>query len=223
MNTVQNTVVSPDVLAAVNAARTTSKSAADEAQDRFMTLLVTQMKNQDPLNPMDNAEVTSQFAQLSTVTGISQVNATLKALIGDVQGGQSLQQANLIGHGVFVPGNSLTLDKGTGVFGIDLADAATKVTVTVRDSNGIAVRTLELGAEAAGITPHTWDGLTDAGAAAAKGRYSFDVTAAHGSDKVSAATLSYGDVTSVSRDGTGVKLDVSGIGPVNYADVQQIL
>jgi len=68
----------------------TVQSVAD-VQDRFMTLLVTQMKNQDPLNPMDNAQVTSQMAQLATVTGIDKLNDTMAALISSVQVGQSYQ------------------------------------------------------------------------------------------------------------------------------------
>lgn len=223
MTTVQNASVSPDLLAAVNPAKSTSKTSVDEAQNRFMTLLVTQMRNQDPLNPMDNGQVTSQFAQLSTVTGISKVNATLEALIGDIRGGQSLQSASLIGHGVLVPGSDMTLADGQGRFGVGLAASATKVTVTVRDANGMAVRKLDLGPQDIGSAAYRWDGRTDGGAAASAGRYTFDVTAVAGSDKRTATALSYGEVTSVARDGSGMRFEVAGVGPVNYSDVQQIL
>ncbi len=223
MTNVQNTTVSNDLIAAVNPAKNTSKSSVEAAQDRFMTLLVTQMKNQDPLNPMDNSQVTSQFAQLSTVTGIDKVNATLEALIGNVQGGQSLQSANLIGHGVLVPGSDMTLADGEGRFGVGLAQSAKKVSVTVRDANGLAVRKLELGPQDVGSAAYRWDGRTDSGAAAAAGRYTFDVAAVAGGEKITATALSYGEVTSVARDGNGMSLQVSGVGAVNYSDVQQIL
>src|SRR4051812_48267458 len=87
----------------------TKKSAVEETQDRFMTLLVTQMKNQDPMNPLDNAQVTSQFAQLSTVTGIDKLNDSLANMMGSYQNSQTLQAASMIGHGILAPG-----------FGIDL-------------------------------------------------------------------------------------------------------
>src|SRR3954466_4446382 len=108
MTTIQNNVMPPSVLAAMNpSAAATDKSTAVAAQDRFMTLLVTQMKNQDPLNPLDNAQVTSQLAQLSTVTGVDKLNATLESMMSSFQSSQSLQAANMIGHGVLVPGTDV--------------------------------------------------------------------------------------------------------------------
>ena len=79
MTTVQSTqnIASQALLDSVNGKKNATTTSVDKAQDRFMTLLVTQMKNQDPLNPMDNAQVTSQMAQLSTVTGIDKLNNTM--------------------------------------------------------------------------------------------------------------------------------------------------
>ena len=97
------------------------------------------------------------------------------------------------------------------------------MTVTVRDANGLAIRKLDLGPQDVGSTTYLWDGRTDSGAAASAGRYSFDVTAVAGSEKRTATALSYGEVTSVARDGSGMRFEVAGVGPVNYSDVQQIL
>ena len=104
---VQSTSTTPTqaLLDSVNGKKNSTANSIDKAQDRFMTLLVTQMKNQDPLNPMDNAQVTSQMAQLSTVTGIDKLNNTLESLIGSVQTGQSYQASSMIGHNVLVAGN----------------------------------------------------------------------------------------------------------------------
>ena len=104
---------------AAQAAAATDGSAAN-TQDRFLKLLVTQMKNQDPLNPMDNAQVTSQMAQLSTVSGIDKVNSTLKALTDSMSAGQALSATGMIGHGALVPGSSLELKNGKAVAGLDL-------------------------------------------------------------------------------------------------------
>src|SRR5690606_7689484 len=90
-------------------ANASTQSLMDSTQDRFLTLLVTQLRNQDPLNPMDNAEVTSQIAQLSTVNGINQLNNTLLALSGQMNVSQSMQAANLIGKAVLVPGDKIRL------------------------------------------------------------------------------------------------------------------
>ena len=87
--------------------KNTAKSAADDVQDRFLKLLVTQMKNQDPLNPLDNAQVTTQLAQISTVNGIEKLNATIEAMASSFTSGQSLQAATMIGKDVLVPGSTL--------------------------------------------------------------------------------------------------------------------
>jgi flagellar basal-body rod modification protein FlgD len=218
--------VSNGLLASVNGSAAGKKSTAVEAQDRFMKLLVTQMKNQDPLNPLDNAQVTSQLAQLSTVTGIDKVNTTLEALMGSFQSGQSLQAANMIGRGVLVPGAAVTLSGSQAVLGVELAEPADKLSVTIRDSAGTAVRTLELGGRDAGVMPLVWDGKTDSGDTAADGKYQFDVAATRGGQKTSAAGLMFAEVSSVSTStsaGQGTRLNLAGAGNVSLAEVRQIL
>lgn len=223
MNTIQDNIASPGLLAAMNGGKGSAKSMATETQDRFMTLLVTQMKNQDPLNPLDNAQVTSQLAQLSTVTGIDKMNKTLEALIGSFQSSQSLQAASMIGRGVLVPGSNLNLADGQALFGVELSAPADAVQVTIRDGAGQPVRRLELGAQQAGLLPLRWDGLADNGAAAVNGQYSFEVTASRGGQKMPADTLGFGEVASVSGSGQSVVLNVPGLGAVNLADIRQIL
>ncbi|HJV73408.1 MAG TPA: flagellar hook assembly protein FlgD [Noviherbaspirillum sp.] len=204
---------------------TTSKSAVEETQDRFMKLLVTQMRNQDPMNPLDNAQVTSQFAQLSTVTGIDKLNDTLASLMGTYQVSQSLQAANMIGHGVLVPGSKMALVKGGAIMGVELPKAAEKVDITIRDASGIEVRTINLGAQEAGSLPLTWDGKKNDGTAAPDGNYTFEVTATQKDEKVAATALQFGLVGTVATgpNSKGVTLNLEGIGKVDFADVRQIL
>lgn len=220
---IQDNVVSPSLLAAMNPVKETAKSGAAAAQDRFMTLLVTQMKNQDPLNPMDNAQVTSQLAQLSTVTGIDKMNTTLESLISSFQSNQSLQATNMIGHGVLVPGASVALADGKGVLGVELAEPADKVQVTIRDMAGKLVHTIDIGSMKAGMQQLQWDGATDNGGAAANGQYVFEVTAMRAGEKVDVTKLAFGKVDSVSTGAQGVKLNLPGLGAVNFTDVRQIL
>ena len=191
-------------------------------EQSFLTLLTTQLKNQDPLNPMDNAQMTSQLAQISTVNGIQQLNATLQTMMSNATQSQSLQAAALVGHGVLVPGSGLALQNGTAVGGVNLSGAADGVTVTIKDSNGLTMRTLDLGAMAAGTNAFQWDGKTDSGAAAAPGSYSFSVAAVQGTNKVAASGLQLGTVTSVLNSSQGVSLNVGSLGTFNISQVTQI-
>ncbi|HNZ56317.1 MAG TPA: flagellar hook capping FlgD N-terminal domain-containing protein, partial [Methylophilaceae bacterium] len=143
--TVQNTnTASQALLDSVNGKKSKTDST-QEAQDRFMTLLVTQMKNQDPLNPMDNAQVTSQMAQLSTVSGINKLNSTVESLMSSLQMGQSYQAANMIGHGVLVEGKTLTTNGEGGYFGVELPVGADKLSIDIKDTSGNTIRTLDFG------------------------------------------------------------------------------
>ena len=126
-----------------NAGFAAKTSTAAETQDRFLKLLVTQMKNQDPLNPMDNAQVTSQMAQLSTVTGIDKLNATLQALSDSMTSNQSLQAASMIGHGVLVDGKDVDLSDGAGYGGFELAQPVDRARVSVYDKAGGLGRRIE--------------------------------------------------------------------------------
>ncbi len=222
MTTVQtNNNVSQTLLDSMNGKKSTT-SSVDAAQDRFMTLLVTQMKNQDPMNPMDNAQVTSQMAQLSTVTGIDKLNKTLESLISDVQTGQSYQASSMIGHNVLSAGSTISTSGTGGYFGVDLPVGADKVTVKIMDSAGNTIRSLNLGKQDVGTTPFKWDGLTDNGSTANTGNYKFEVSATIGSNKVVADALSYAQVMSVSTSANGIKLNLSNLDSVNTTDVKEI-
>lgn len=224
MTTVQPNTVSPDLLATMNGPKKTAANTIEDAQNRFMTLLVTQMRNQDPLNPLDNAQVTSQLAQLSTVTGIDKLNATLEALQASYTASQSLQAANMIGHGVLVPGSSVQLSDGKAIFGVDVKESADNVQVTIRNGSGAAVRTIDLGGQQMGTTlPLAWDGKTNSGATAPDGAYTFEVTAVRDGKAVASAGLSFGEVASVTTGAQGVTLNVPGVGTVKLGDIRQIL
>lgn len=223
MTTVQtNNTVSDDLLSAMNGTKKAATSAADDAQNRFMTLLVTQMQNQDPLNPLDNSQITSQLAQLSTLNGVTNLNTTLESLKSSYQASQTLQATSMIGHGVLVAGSSVDLSGGKGIFGVDLGQSVDSLQVTVRNATGAVVHTFNVGPAQAGIMPLTWDGKTDSGATAPDGTYKFEVQASSGGNKVDATALTFGQVTSVTTGSSGIKLDASGLGTLNLADVRQI-
>lgn len=222
---VQSTSNTPSqaLLDSVNGTSNTKTASLNATQDRFMTLLITQMKNQDPLNPMDNAQVTSQMAQLSTVTGIDKLNNTLESLISNVQSGQSYQAAVMIGHNVLVPGNTISSTGTGGYLGVELPTGADKLTVTIKDSAGSTIRTLAMGTQTAGNASLNWNGLADDGSVAKSGNYTFDVAATAAGQSVVANSLNYAQVMSVSNSTSGVKLNLSNTASVSTSDVKEIL
>ena len=222
MSTVNSTTAS-DVVAKLqkNTAAATSKTT--DAQTNFLKLLTEQLKNQDPLSPMDNAQMTSQLAQISTVDGIEKLNTTLTAMLSGSQSSEAVQAAALVGKGVMVGGSSLTLAGSKAYGGFELASAADKVTVTIKDSNGLEVRKLELGDAEAGISNFAWDGLTSSGAQAVDGKYTMSVSATRGDTDLKPTALQLSTVNSVLRTSSGtVSLDVGG-SLVSLADIKQIL
>lgn len=224
MTTVQSTSNNPTqaLLDSVNGTKNSAKTSTDGTQDRFLKLLVTQMKNQDPLNPMDNAQVTSQMAQLSTVSGIDKLNTTMESLIGSVQTAQSYQASSMIGHNVLVAGNELSTTGTGGFFGVDLPVGADKLTVNIINAAGATVRTLLLGAQDAGTLPLNWDGYADDGSIAPTGSYKFDVTASVSGQNVAVEALSYAKVMSISNGSGGIKLNLSNLSSVSTSDVKEI-
>lgn len=200
----------------------TGQASVQDLQNRFLTLLVTQMQNQDPLNPMDNSQVTSQMAQLSTVTGINNLNTSMSALSSSFLSTQMLQSASLIGKTVLSPGSSLALN-GTASFGVDLPQAVDNLTVSITDAAGNPVRTIKLGAQNAGTIPLQWDGMTDTGVQAPKGTYQVSVKAAQGGNSVTATALSQDVVSSVSQNAQGVLLNLANSGQVGLSSIKLIL
>jgi len=197
-------------------------SANGATEDRFLKLLVAQMNNQDPLNPLDNAAVTSQMAQINTVNGIEQLNNTVKALLGQFSQGQSLQGAALVGRTVLVEGDDMRLSEGLGAGGFTLDGPADRAKVEIVDAGGAVLDTLDLGALKAGTHTFAWDGKTANGQTVADGLYSFRVSATQGTTAVETTTLAAGRVISVANNDDGLQLDLQDLGPRAYTDVKSI-
>ncbi|CAH1904217.1 flagellar biosynthesis, initiation of hook assembly [Candidatus Nitrotoga sp. HW29] len=226
INATQDTGSAAALISSLNAkknAASGTESSVATTEDRFLKLLVTQMKNQDPLNPMDNAQVTSQMAQLSTVSGIDKLNATLQALSDTMSMGQSLSATSMIGHGVLIAGSAITLKDGKAIGGIELTQPADSVKVLIQDAAGNTVSTMQMGPQKAGVTPLIWDGQTDAGIAAINGTYKFSVEAMSADTKIDANALTFGMVNAVTPGTNGAKLDVGSAGSVPISAVKQII
>ncbi|HWX01678.1 flagellar hook assembly protein FlgD [Collimonas sp.] len=199
-------------------------SSSSDQEQRFLKLLVTQLNNQDPLNPLDNAELTSQLAQMSTVSGIEKLNSTLQSLVDQSGSSQTLQAASLIGRTVLTPGSSINLkDNAATSFGLDMRGAADTVKVTVTDAAGNTVRTIDAGALPQGTKTLSWDGKSDTGVALGNGSYKISVVAASAGKSVAANTLTYSQVASVAQTASGVTLNLGAAGTAALGDVKQFL
>lgn len=189
-----------------NATSATSSSASSTGaglQSTFLQLLITQMQNQDPTNPMDSSQMTSQIAQIDTVTGISQLNTSLSSLGTQVNAGQTSQAALLIGSSVLAPGSSITVASGkTNEFGVQLAAAASDMQINVTNSAGQIVNTIDLGAQPAGTVPVSWTPVDSSGNALPAGTYTITATGTVNGVAGTGTTLTPGTVESVVQ-GTG--------------------
>ncbi|MDR0701601.1 MAG: flagellar hook assembly protein FlgD [Azoarcus sp.] len=195
-------------------------SQEESEQSRFLTLLMTQLRNQDPMNPLENAELTSQLAQMSTVDGIERLNGMVQSLLGSVELSES---AAMVGRGVLVEGKGLGLTEAGAIGGFELDSAADTVTLTVRDASGVPVTTIELSNVDAGSHNYMWDGLAADGSQAAEGMYSVTMEASLDGKTVTGRTLEFGLVTSVIRGASGADLQVGALGIFKLDDIKQIL
>lgn len=194
-------------------------------QDAFMELLVAQLNNQDPMQPMENGEFLSQIAQFTAVTGIQDLQKSFEELSSSLVSNQALQAANLVGHDVLAPTGLGVLTQGGSIRGsVDLDTASARVAVNIYDSAGQLVRSLPLGSQAAGAVQFQWDGLRDDGTYAAPGTYLISAEAEfNGRDEaVEALVANRVDGVTLGRGGS-LLLDLAGVGPLEFSQVKQIL
>lgn len=207
-------------------------NSASDLQGSFLTLLVAQLKNQDPTNPMQNNELTTQLAQISTVSGIEKLNTTLGSVSGQLNDSQSLQASNLIGHGVMIPGTTIlagtSTTEGNSVttttpFGVELQQTADKVTATITNKDGVAVRVIDIGELKAGVHTFSWDGKLTDGTTAPNGSYKVAISASKGANQLVAQPLQFALVQGVTRGADGNKLDLGTSGTTTLDEVRQII
>lgn len=222
MSGVTSTPTVNSVLQQLSENKSSTTSTADQLGDRFLTMLVTQMQNQDPLNPMDNAEITSQLAQINTVKGIDSLNTTMQKLLTSYSEALSMQSSSLVGKNVLAAGNSLPLGDNGALGGVKLAGDADKVSIVITDAKGVKVAQQDLGAQKAGVVNFVWDGKNADGTRVANGTYQFSVQATQGANKVTSTALEVGTVSALVRGQNGFQLEIPGTGLVDFSAVEQI-
>ncbi len=220
-------ISSPALTAANTAATKASNPLSDSdpkvAQDKFLKLLVTQLKNQDPLQPLDNAQVTSQVAQLNTVTGIQDLNAAVNNINMAMGASQVIQSTALLGKKVLSEGNGLSFEGKPVSFGVDLALGADNVNIDIKDSLGRVVSTQNLGRLPAGLQTIEWDGETTDGSMAPSGSYTFSVQATAGDKKVTSTAYQEYIVRSLENLGAeGIRISTQSGKSLGLSDVKRV-
>ncbi|MGF6113871.1 flagellar hook assembly protein FlgD [Pseudomonas sp. ADAK2] len=195
-------------------------------KDAFLQLLVTQLKNQNPLDPQDNSAFVAQLAQFSSLEGITTLNDTVSSIAGNYSSSQALQASSLVGRSVIVQTNSVKVDDPTKpVTGsVNLTSSIASGTVTITDKDGKAIRTIDLGSRAAGSASFTWDGKDSSGAVVPVGTYTVKASAPVDGKATDLAVYLPATVNSVTLSQTGgeLMLNLAGLGSVALSKVQTI-
>ncbi|HEV2268136.1 MAG TPA: FlgD immunoglobulin-like domain containing protein [Steroidobacteraceae bacterium] len=173
------------------------------SQSDFLSLIIAQMKGQDPTQPADPNQFVNELASLSEVSGINGMESSMTNLSSSMQASQLLTGTSLVGHQVLAAGTTAALTAGGSVGGAVQAPAgATGITIQVTDASGALVRTIQVAPQSSGLTNFTWDGTTNTGVAAPPGTYNFTAAATAGGAQASLSPYLQSTVNSVTIDPT---------------------
>ncbi|VAW87201.1 Flagellar basal-body rod modification protein FlgD [hydrothermal vent metagenome] len=193
--------------------------------DEFLTLMLAQIQNQDPLKPMDNGEFLTQLAQIETAGGIADLQQSTNDVVNALQSSQALQASSMVGRSVVVPSDVSNLSNGRLGGSVAVVDAADRVEVKIYSESGSLVKTIDLGALPKGIADFSWDGKDENGNSLPDGQYEMKSTAWYSSGVTEALpTMANARVESVTIGGgsQGIALNLDGLGSWRMADVLQI-
>jgi flagellar basal-body rod modification protein FlgD len=175
-------------------------------QDDFLKMLIAQLQNQDPLNPLQGADFAAQLAQFSSLDQLTQVNTQLSALTASLSSTNNSQVVGLIGNTVVANGNSITVSGATTNLAYNLSQNVRQGTVKIYDSQGNLVQTLAFGSQQAGTNAMNWNT-----ASVKPGTYTFTVSAVDSKgNPVTASTMTSGLVTGVTFQNGVPYLSVNG-------------
>jgi flagellar basal-body rod modification protein FlgD len=227
MSAVGNSTNSPSItgLSLTGSTVTSTPTGSTMTQSDFLQLLTTQLQDQDPTQPMDNSQMAAELAQFATLSTDQDIDTNVQTLNSNLTSGmqtsQVLSASNLVGKQVLVP--STTLDySGSAVSGGVNVTTAGDTIVTIKDSNGNTVNSIDLGTQPVGLAQFSWNGTDSNGNTVANGTYS--ISANSGGSSTQLTTYASGSVTGVGYGGasTGTYLQVAGVGGVPLSQVAQI-
>ncbi len=222
MSIINNNVALYDSL---GLSRNNEPKVEESKEDQFMQLLIAQLKNQDPLEPQENGEFLSQLAQFETAAGAEELQKSFDNFSANMQSSSALQASSLVGRSVLAPGGIAQLEAGQNVAGqVDLGASTTNLTIEVMDAAGQLVKTIPMGTQAAGAISFTWDGTDQDGNSLPPGGYKIQATADVGSEQIAQDVLVSAKVDSVTigQGGRGMKLNLAGLGSIDFSAVKEI-
>ncbi|WP_068607860.1 flagellar hook assembly protein FlgD, partial [Pseudomonas sp. BIOMIG1N] len=195
-------------------------------KDAFLKLLVTQLKNQNPLNPQENSAFVAQLAQFSTLEGITTLNESVNSIAGNYKSSQALQASSLVGRSVIVQSGTTQVDTTKSMTGSVMIPASVNsVTLTITDKDGNTVKTIDMGSQKAGNASFVWDGTKTDGTKAAPGNYSFKASTTIDGKGTALVTYLPATVNSVTISQTGgeLMLNLAGMSnPIGLSKIQTI-
>lgn len=207
----------------LNTKKTTNKTEAEKQQDTFMKLLVKQLQTQDPMNPMDNAQTTSQMAQINTVTGIGKLNETMNQMQSLYAGTQVMQAAGLIGKEVLTPGKGFHFDGTTKAdLRVSIPEGVSSVTLSVFDKDGTEVAKIPANSSTPGLAQLEWDGKKADGSFFAAGEYTVAAKGQKDGKEIALDTVTWQVAKSVEFGSSGVGVYLANGNKTGFGDVIQI-
>lgn len=206
--------------------RTPLKAEKDKSEkNEFLQLFVTQLRNQNPLEPRDGAEYLGQLAQFSTLEGIRNMETAFNKIASSLNSNQALQASSLVGKNVDVKTDNGLYVQGMNVKGsIDVPPFASSVQMEIRNEQGEVVKTVKMDSASKGELAFVWDGLDDNGNPQPTGVYKFIAKAnVHGQETNIDTYLSANvDSVTINNNGQPVTLNVSGYGKISIDDIKTI-
>ena len=206
-------------------ATTSKKKSSTLTQEVFLSLLTTQLSYQDPTKPVDNAQMVSQMAQISTVDGITSLNSSVSNLSTVVTSSQALMASSLVGQKVLLPTSTGYITGGSGMSGVvATGEGASDLTITVKNSSGAVVYQTNVSGDQTGNVPFNWDGKDSKGNALPEGKYTVSATGLVDGKSQALSGLVYGKVNSVTlgSSSTTTALNINGLGSVKLSNILEV-
>lgn len=203
---------------------TTGQAGSALGKDAFLQLLVTQMKNQNPLDPQESGEFVAQLAQFSSLEGIQTLNSSVNGILTGIGSSQALQATSLVGRSVIVQSDKAVVDTTASFNGqVVVPQSISDAKVSIKDKDGNVVKTIQLGSQKAGTADFIWDGTNEKGEKVAPGTYTFTAETTVDGKAKTLSTLLPARVNSVSfQNGSEMMLDLAGIGKIGISKVTSI-
>ncbi len=210
MDGINNDVLQNLGLAANENLQTAPRSNDDLGISDYLNLMIAQIQNQDPFEPMENGQFISQLAEFGTVSGIEELQQSFAGFSESMFSNQALQAASLVGRVVQVPQNVVSLQAGVPVTGaVDLEEGAAGVRINISDLQGNLVQTMDLGSQGAGSVEFVWDGTNLTGQSAPPGSYQITAQALANNEAIALNTFIDERVESVALGGAGQQISLS--------------